>query len=98
MNEMKRYLPPIMRNIYWNAFMDAIEGTIQEIQKQKIDSIKVLYSLSESDESELIDIAHTIYQLDSFMLNKLLDFLTELELYTITSPKQQRKMITARRL
>ena len=81
MREMKWYLPPIMKNTFWNSLMDSIEEVIDDLKAQKIETIKTLYSLSESSESELIDIAHTIYQLDSFMLDKLLDFLTELELY-----------------
>ena len=81
MNEMKRYLPPIMRNTFWNTLMDVLEDAIKQIKAEKIDVIKTYYSLSDATEEELIELGTTIYQLDSFMLENLLDFITELELY-----------------
>ena len=90
MNELKKYLPPIMRNTFWTSLMDVIEGRINEIKTNKIDVIKTYYSLSDSTEEELIELGSTIYQLDSFMLEKLLDFLTELELYITDNETEAR--------
>lgn len=81
MNQLKRYLPPIMRNQFWNAMMDSIEDEIDLLKTTYIDTIKTLYSLSDSSKEELIDVGSTIYQLDSFMLGRLFEFLKEIELY-----------------
>lgn len=81
MNEMKRYLPPLMKTVFWNSLLDSIDETIAEIKADRMDNIRDIYSLSDSSEDELISIASVIFRLDEFMLRNMLDFLTEIELY-----------------
>lgn len=90
MNELKRYLPPLMKTPFWKALMDSVEEVIAEIKTEKMDTIKDIYSLSDSSEEELIEIAHTIYRLDEFMLKNMLEFLTEIELYQTDNYEQAR--------
>ena len=90
MNELKRYLPPLMKTPFWKALMDSVEEVIDEIKTEKMDTIKDIYSLSDSSEEELIEIAHTIYRLDEFMLKNMLEFLTEIELYQTDNYEQAR--------
>ena len=70
-----------MKTTFWNNLLDCIDEAVTDIKEQKMDIIRDIYSLSDSTEEELIEIASVIYQLDEFMLQNMLDFLTEIELY-----------------
>lgn len=80
MKNLKKYLPPIMRTTYWSALLDSVEETIDEIQASRIDSLKEPFSISEANREELLEIASSIYSLDTLMVDNLIDFLIEQEM------------------
>lgn len=85
MKNLKRYLPPIMRTTFWSSLMDTVEEAISDLREQKIDDIKNVYSISDSSRDILIELAHTVYGLDSYMLQNLMDFLVGVELNKLES-------------
>lgn len=90
MRELVRYLPPLMRNQFWTAFMETVQEEISSIQTSCIDPIKSTLSISESSEEELIEIASSVYQLDEFMLKNMIEFLEDLEVRSgnTTNPRE----------
>ena len=90
MKDLVRYLPPLMRNQFWTAFMNTVQEEISKIQSAYIDPIKNTLSISDSTEEELLEVASSVYQLDDFMLENMIDFLETLEISSgnTTNPRE----------